>query len=304
MKKNLCLLGLVVVCLFIVSCTKENAESEEKMNIEQKIGQLQEKIQELAIKIETNPESDEAGAWREKHQQYINEIEELKAGSKREAPRGELSEMERVKRAMQEYSVALEQNPDHENAEQWRGALRELEQELKRLEEGGEVDRPRTQAGEFPELESAIKNAEEQLHEMELYLVDLREKKESEEKMKEAEEQLVKKRNEFSELKVLLEKRKQGIREDQPSAYQREQGELEAYVISATSEDVTVRVKDSGKVMVFRIPLWRRVEGQRVENTEMKKFASKLKKDQLIWIDYREGEERGSYFAVGMKKIK
>ncbi len=297
MKKNLCLLGLVFICLFIVSCTKEKAESEAEINIEQKIGQLQEKIQELAVKIETNPESEEAGAWREKHQQYINEIEELMAGAKREAPRGELSEAERLRRAMQEYRGALEQYPDDEDAEKWRETLHELELEYEKLGESGEVQR-------FPEIESALKNKEEQLHEMELYLVDLREKGESEEKIKAAEEQMDKIRNEKKELQVMLEKRRQGIREEQPAAYQREQGELEAYVISATEEAVTVRVKDSEKVMVFRIPLRIRVEGQRIENTEMIKLASKLKKDQLIWVDYREGEERGSYFAVGMKKVK
>lgn len=297
MKKNLCLLGLVFLCLFIVSCTKEKAVSEEDMNIEQKIGQLQDKIQELAVKIETNPESEEAGVWRKEHQKYINEIEKLMAEAKSDAPRGELTEAERLRRAMLEYRGALEQNPDHENAEKWRETLHELELEYEKLEESGEVNR-------FPEIESALKNKEEELHEMELYLVDLREKGESEEKIKAAEEQMDKIRKEKKELQVMLEKRRQGIREEQPSAYQRERGELEAYVISATSEAVTVRLKDSEKVLVFRIPLRIRVEGQRVENTEMIELASQLKKDQLIWVDYREGEERGSYFAVGMKKLK
>jgi hypothetical protein len=67
---------------------------------------------------------------------------------------------------------------------------------------------------------------------------------------------------------------------------------------------VTVRVKDSEKVMVIHIPQQIRVEGERVDNSEIKIFASKLKKDQLIWIDYRGGEERGTYYAVGMKKVK
>lgn len=297
MKKNLCILSLMVLCLFIVSCTKESAEPEGEMNLEQKIGQLQEKIQELAVKIESNPESDEAGAWREQHQQYTNEIEELMAGAKGESPRGELSEEQRLRRAMQEYRGALEQNPDDEDAGKWREKLHELELEFEKLAERGEIQR-------FPEIENALKNKEEQLHEMELHLVDLREKGESEEKIKAAEEQMDNIRNEKKELQAMLEKRRLGIREEQPAAYQRERGELEAYVISATGEAVTVRVKDNEKVMVFRIPLRIRVEGQRVENTEMIKLASKLKKDQLIWVDYREGEERGSYFAVGMKKIK
>lgn len=297
MKKNLCILSLMLLCLFIVSCTKESAEPEGEMNLEQKIGQLQEKIQELAVKIETNPESDEAETWREQHQQYINEIEELMGGAKSEVPRGEFSEEVRLRRAMQEYRGALEQYPDDEDAEKWRETLHELELQFEKLAERGEIQR-------FPEIENALKNKEEQLHEMELFLADLREKGESEEKIKAAEEQMDKIRNEKKELLAMLEKRRLGIREEQPAAYQREQGELEAYVISATKEAVTVRVKDSEKVMVFRIPLRIRVEGQRVENTEMIKLASKLKKDQLIWVDYREGEERGSYFAVGMKKIK
>ena len=297
MRKNLCIFSLMLLCLFVVSCTKESAEPEVEMSVEQKIGQLQEKIQELAVKIETNPESDEAGAWREKHQQYTNERNGLMAGAKGEAPRGELSEEQRLRRAMQEYRGALEQYPEDEDAGKWRETLHELELEFEKLVERGEIRR-------YPEIENALKNKEEQLHEMELLLADLREKGESEEKIKAAEEQMDNIRNEKKELLAMLEKRRLGIREEQPAAYQRERGELEAYVISATGEAVTVRIKDSEKVMVFRIPLRNRVEGQRVENTEMIKLASRLKKDELIWVDYREGEERGSYFAVGMKKIK
>lgn len=298
MRKNLCILSLMVLCLFIVSCSKENAEPEGEMNLEQKIGQLQEKIQALAVKIETNPESDEAGAWREEHQKYVKEREELMAGAKGESPRGELSEEQRLRRAMQEYRGALEQHPDDENAGKWKEKLQELELEFEKLAERGELQK-------FPEIENALKNKEEQLKEMELFLVDLRKKGESEEKIKDAEQQMDNLRDEKKELLAMLEKRRLGIREEQPSAYQRERGELEAYVISATKEAVTVRVKDGEKVMVFRIPAMIRVEGgQRVENTEMINLASKLKKDQLIWVDYREGEERGSYFAVGMKKIK
>ncbi len=297
MKKNLLLLGLVILCLFIVSCAKEKAESEGEVNIEQKIGQLQEKMQELAVKIETNPESEEAGVWREEHQRYSREIEELMGGARGASPRGELSEEQRLRRAMQEYRGALEQNPDDKDAEKWRETLHELELEFEKLAERGEVQR-------YPEIEGALKNKEEQLHEMELHLVNLREKGESEEKIKAAEEQMDKIREEKKKLQIMLENRRLGIQEEQPAAYQREQGELEAYVISATKEAVTVRVKDSEKVMVFRIPARIRVEGERVDNTEMINLASKLKKDDLIWVDYREGEERGSYFAVGMKKVK
>ncbi len=297
MKKNLCILSLMLLCLFVVSCTKESAEPEEEMSLEQKIGQLQEKIQALAVKIETNPESEEAGAWREEHQKYIQERKELMADAKGESPRTEFSEEQRLRRAMQEYRVALEQYPDDEDAGKWRETLHELELQFEKLAEHGEIQR-------FPEIENALKNKEEQLHKMELFLVDLREKGESEEKIKAAEEQMDKIRNEKKELLAMLEKRRLGIREEQPSAYQREQGELEAYVISATKEAVTVRVKDSEKVMVIHIPQRIRIEGERVDNSEMKNLASKLKKDELIWIDYRGGEERGTYYAVGMKKIK
>ncbi len=297
MKKNLCILSLMLLCIFIVSCTKEKAEPEEEMNVEQKIGQLQEKIQELAVKIETNPESDEAGAWREQHQQYVNEMEELMAGAEGESPRGELSEEVRLRRAMQEYRGALEQYPDDEDAGKWREKLHELEREFEKLVERGEIQR-------FPEIENALKNKEEQLHEVELHLVNLREKGESEEKIKAAEQQMDNIRYEKLELQNLLEKRRLGIQEDRPSAYQQEQGEIEGYVISASSDDVTIRVKDSEKVMVIHIPQQIRVEGERVDNSEMKNLASKLKKDELIWVDYRGGEERGTYYAVGMKKVK
>ena len=207
MKKNLCLMGLVCLCIFVVSCTKDKTEPEEELNIEQRIGQLQEKVQELAVKIETDPESVEAGAWRDQHQQYSREIKELLGAAKSEGPRGELTEEMRIRRAMQEYRGALEQYPDDPDAEKWRSALHELELEYEKLEESGEVQR-------FPEIEGALKNKEEQLKEMELYLVDLREKGESEEKIKAAEEQMDKIREEKKELQVMLEKRRQGIKEE------------------------------------------------------------------------------------------
>jgi hypothetical protein len=150
-----------------VSCSKDNAETEEELNLEQRIGQLQEKIQALAVKIETNPESEEAGAWREEHQKYSKERDELLAEAKSDAPIVELSEEQRLRRAMQEYRGALTRNPDHENVEQWREKLHELELEFEKLVERGGVQR-------YPEIESALANKEEQLHEAELYLVALR----------------------------------------------------------------------------------------------------------------------------------
>ncbi len=366
MKKALMALSFVILLLFFISCTKDNAESEEGVNIEQKIGELQEKIQELAVKIETNPEAEEANQWREMRRKYTNEMEALMAEAKEGSERDELSEIEKTKGAIQEYKVALEENPDHKNADQWRvtlkeleaklerlqeseegeyaagetrivdrearikniqeqilelknalerdpdsenaerwkGALREYEQELEALSRGEEKVSSGYEEREYPEFEMAIRQREEQTKELELYRADLQEKGASEDKIKEAELNLDKNRKELLELRTALEERKKGIQQAQPSAYQREHGELEAYVISATSEDVTVRIKDSEKVMVIRIPARIRVEGQRVENTEMKKLAASLKKDELVWIDYQEGEERGIYFAAGLKKIK
>ncbi len=90
---------------------------------------------------------------------------------------------------------------------------------------------------------------------------------------------------------------------DLPMAYQRERGELTAYVISSTENDVTVRVRDSNRVMVLRVRKWRRVEGQRVENREEMDFVNSLKKGELIWVNYIEGEERGSFFILEIKRI-
>jgi hypothetical protein len=36
----------------------------------------------------------------------------------------------------------------------------------------------------------------------------------------------------------------------------------------------------------------------------MIKMVKKLKKNQLIWARYNEGEERGTYFIQEIKKIK
>ena len=170
---------MVIAILFMLPWDVSMAAQQDEQNLEQKIAQLKEKIEELAVKIERNPDAEKANEWREMRRKYINELEKLKA---------------------------------------------------------------------------------------------------------------------------LLERRKKGA--DRPSAYQRERGELTAYVISATSEDVTVRLKDSGKVMVLRVPRMRRVERRRVPNTDMIKMVKKLKKNQLIWARYNEGEERGTYFIQEIKKIE
>jgi DNA repair exonuclease SbcCD ATPase subunit len=211
-------------------------------------------------------------------------------------------EIAQLKEKIQELRNALERDPGSEKAEQWRGYLREYEQRLRSLEQGGETGRPRREERRLTDWEVAINRTEGQLREIESYLVQLRKKKESEEKIREVELRLVKTRNQLAELRARQERRKRGA--DRPSAYQRERGELTAYVISATSEDVTVRLKDSGKVMVLRVPQWRRVERRRVPNTEMIKMVRKLKKNQLIWARYNEGEERGTYFIQEIKKIK
>ena len=49
MKKIVGLIGLMVLCLLIMFCAKEKAESEEELNLEQKIGQLQEKMQDQEL---------------------------------------------------------------------------------------------------------------------------------------------------------------------------------------------------------------------------------------------------------------
>ena len=111
---------IIILCVVVVSCSQNNAKSEEEAKAEQEIQEIREKIQkirELAVKIEQNPEADRANEWRDLHRKYFNELERLLAKS--------------------------------------------------------EVF---TQEGEFTELETAIKRTEGQLHEIELYLVQLREK--------------------------------------------------------------------------------------------------------------------------------
>ncbi len=245
MIKKSSLFVLVIAILFMISWGVSVAAQQEEQNLEQKIGQLKEKIQELAVKIERNPDAEKANEWREMHRKYINELEKLLARS-----------------------------------------------------------RPRKEKRRLTDWEVAIKRTEGQLHEIESYLEQLRKHKESEEKIHEIELRLIKKRKELAELRAGQERRKR-VAKEIPSAYQRERGELTAYVISATSEDVTVRLNDGGKVMVLRVPQMRRLENRRrVPNTEMIKMVKKLKKNQLIWARYNEGEERGTYFIQELKKIK
>ncbi len=245
MIKKSSLFVLVIAVLFMISWGVSLAVQQDEQNLEQKIAQLKEKIQELAVKIERNPDAEKANEWRETHRKYINELEKLLA-----------------------------------------------------------LSRPRREERRLTDWEIAIKRAEGQLREIEGYLEQLRKKKESEEKIHEFELRLVKARNQLAELRAGQERGKKNP-EKRPSAYQRERGELTAYVISATPEDVTVRLKDSGKVMVLRVPQMRRIENRRrVPNTDMIKMVRKLKKNQLIWAKYNEGEERGTYFIQEIKKIK
>jgi predicted nucleic acid-binding Zn-ribbon protein len=294
---------LVIAILFMLSWGVSGAAQQDEKNLKQKIAQLKEKVQELAVKIERNPDAEKAGEWREMRRKYINEMEKLLALlSPRESERE--TGIRQVKEQIQELRNALERDPGSEKAEQWRGYLREYEQRLRRLERGGETGRPQRQERRLTDWEIAINRTQGQLHEIETYLEQLRKKKESEEKIHEVELRLVKTRNQLAEFRAQFEKSKRGAAKERPSAYQRERGELTAYVISATSEDVTVRLKDSGKVMVLRVSQWRRVERRRVPNTDMIKMVKKLKKNQLIWARYNEGEERGTYFIQEIKKIK
>ncbi len=303
MIKRSSLFVLVIAILFIISWGVSGAEQQDEQNLEKKIAQLKEKIQELAVKIERNPDAEKAGEWREMHRKYINEMEKLLALlSPRERERE--TGIRQVKEQIQELRNALERDPGSEKAEQWRGYLREYEQRLRRLERGGETGRPQREERRLTDWEIAIKRTEGQIQEIESYLVELRKNKENEEEIIEIEQRLVKTRNQLVELKAGQARGKRNP-EKRPSAYQRERGELTAYVISATSEDVTVRLKDSGKVMVLRVPQMRRIENRRrVPNTDMIKMVKKLKKNQLIWAKYNEGEQRGTYFIQEIKKIK
>lgn len=205
-----------------------------------------------------------------------------------------------LKEKIQELAVKIEKNPEAVEADTWREQRRKYINELERIQGGGEFDRHR-RPGRFPEIEAVIERTEGQLKELELYIENLREKKENEEKIHDAEERIVKKRKELAEFKSLMERRQRQV--DQPSAYQRERGELTAYVISSSENDVTVRVKDSSRVMVLRVRKWRRVEGQRVKNKQEMNFVKSLKKDELIWANYTEGEERGSFFILEIKRV-
>jgi len=207
-------------------------------------------------------------------------------------------QIKELREKIQELAVKIEMNPEAEEADKWRDQHRKYINELERLLA---TSRAETQEKQSQELEMAIKRAEGQLKELELYIEDLRKKKAGEEKIHEVEERIVQKRRELAEYKILLERRQRGV--DEPSAYQRERGELTAVVISSTEDDVTVRLKDSGRVMVLRVRRWRRVEGQRVENREEMDFVDGLKKGELIWANYIEGEERGTFFILEIKRV-
>jgi len=278
---------VMAICIFVISCANDDTERMRELNLEQKIGELQEEIQALAIKLETNPETEEAEKWKETHRERVNQLEGLMAEARGDSKKEEFSEIERTIGAIQEYKAALEQFPDHENAEaweealqeqemklkrleegkklespgreakikniqeqikelqgalarnpdadkagEWENALQEKEQELEQLQEGEEIDRPTSEEVEFPELEQAIRRNAEQLREMEVYLKELNEKDSETEQMDELRKRLRNKRAELEELKTLLENRKKG--EYQPSVYQREKGEVNGHVISAT----------------------------------------------------------------------
>ena len=172
----------------------------------------------------------------------------------------------------------------------------------RKQETSGEIERQKKEEREFPELEQAIKRNQNQLNEIEKQLQDLENKKGDTAKIKELKERIHKKRDELTKLNSLLEKRKKG--DYQPSVFQREEGEVTASVISATGINLTVKLEDRGRIMVFYIPGTRRVEGKRVPNTDLIELVKELKKGQNILAKYHEGEEKGTYILMEIKKVK
>lgn len=188
--------------------------------------------------------------------------------------------IKRLKEKIQKIAERIETNPEAEKVDEWRDLHREYNNELEKLKLGEKLDIQGREETEFPELEAAIMKAEEQFHKIEVQFEELKEKEGAQDNINEVKERLEKKRNELAELKTLLKKRKKG--EDTPSAYLREKGEVTGNVISATDIHLTVQLKDSGRVMVFYVTSHRRVEGQRVPNTELIEYVKKLKKGQMM----------------------
>lgn len=214
-----------------------------------------------------------------------------------------------LREKIQELAVKIERNPEAEDADKWRSEHRKYINELEKLLA---VSRAELQKRKYTDLEWAIKQSKEKLHELELAIESMKKKEESKEKIKVYQERMAEEEQHLEGLIHMLELRSTGQRTeeaererqvDQPTAYQRERGELTAYVISSTENDVTVRVKDSSRVMVLRVRKWLRVEGRRVENREEMDFVNSLKKGELIWANYTEGEERGSFFILEIKRV-
>jgi chromosome segregation ATPase len=294
----------------LLALSREKVQETKYTDLEWAVKQSQEKLHELESAIESLKKKGESEekikVYQERMAEEEQRLEELihRNELRRTGQRTEGAERERyaqrIREEIQELRAGIEQDPDSEEAQRWRGMLKEWEQELERIQRGGEFERPERR-GRFPEIEAAIRRTQDQLKELELYIEDLRKKKENEEKIHDAEVRIVQKRKELAEFKSLMERRQRQV--DEPSAYQRERGELTASVISSSENDVTVRVKDSGRVMVLRVRKWRRVEGRRVENREEMNFVKRLKKDELIWVNYTEGEERGSFFILEIKRV-
>ncbi len=74
MIKKSSLFVFVIAILFMISWGVSGAAQQEEQNLKQKIAQLKEKVQELAVKIERNPDAEKAGEWREMRRKYINEL--------------------------------------------------------------------------------------------------------------------------------------------------------------------------------------------------------------------------------------
>lgn len=302
MIKKSSLFVLVIAILFMISWSISGATQQDEQNLKQKIAQLKEKIEELAVKIERNPDTDMANEWREMRRKYINELEKLLAQSQPQIRKEEFRELEagiaQSKEKLHELELALIDMKKKGESERRIGEYQEkMAAEERRLEELIHMLETR-RAGRMP----AGARIEQQVVRLRAEIQELKMALERNPKSERAEQWMEMIQEREQKLKAQLERRKRG--KDRPSAYQRERGELTAYVISATSEDVTVRLKDSGKVMVLRVPQWRRVERRRVPNTDMIKMVKKLKKNQLIWARYNEGEERGTYFIQEIKKIK
>ena len=183
----------------------------------------------------------------------------------------------------------------------------------------------------FPEIEKTIERAAEKLAALRHEADKLEKEGGESEKLEKLQQKVANDEAELEKLRTLLERRKtarkqriekearikklQGAIKEHKIELERLTGELRrtqqngiqwgklvvGWVVSGSERDVTIKVMETGKIIVLRVPKRRRVNGKLAGTADLSYMTARLHKDELILARYNLGDERGAYFLQQIK---